>query len=186
MAQLARVLEAKPEWAAGYCLFLYPACNPTGLQDKTRHARGGKDLNREFWKNSSEPEVQLLQAELVSRRFDGLISMHTDDTSHGFYGFVRGATLTQGLLRPALKAAEELLPVNQDERIDGFHACEGLIRDCYEGILSAPLKARPKPFEIILETPGQAPCYLQQLALVAALRAILEEYRWFFAYAPNL
>ena len=186
LVQLAQLLESKPELAAGYCVFLYPVCNPTGLEDRTRHSRNGNDLNRAFWRNSHEPEVRLLQAELVSQSFDGIIALHTDEHSNGFYGFVRGATLTQHLLHPALAAAAELLPVNHDERIDGFHAKDGLIKDCYEGVLGAPPKVRPKPFEIILETPGQAPLFLREAALVVALRAILGEYRKFIAYAPNL
>src|SRR4029453_8871686 len=35
LVQLARLLESKPELAAGYCLFLYPVCNPTGIEDRT-------------------------------------------------------------------------------------------------------------------------------------------------------
>lgn len=186
LVQLAQMLDSKQELAAGYCVFLYPACNPTGLEDGTRHSRNGKDLNREFWRNSNEPEVRLLQAELVSQSFDGVIALHTDEHSNGVYGFVRGATLTKHLLRPALAAAAELLPVNHDERIDGFHAKDGLIEDCYDGVLSAPPKVRPKPFEIILETPGQAPLYLRERSLVVALWAILAEYRKFIAYAPNI
>ena len=186
LVQFAQWLESSPEPAAGYCLYLYPVCNPTGVEDRTRHSRSGKDLNREFWRNSSEPEVRLLQAELVSQNLDGIIALHTDEHSNGFYGFVRGATLTKHLLRPALAAAAELLPVNHDERIDGFHAQDGLIEDCYKGVLSAPPKVRSKPFEIILETPGQAPLFLREAALVMALRAILGEYRKFIAYAPNL
>jgi len=186
LVQLAQLLESRPEAAAGYCLFLYPVCNPTGLEDRTRHSRRGKDLNREFWRSSGEPEVRLLQAELVSQSFDGIIALHTDELSKGVYGFVRGATLTRHLLRPALSAAAELLPINDDESIDSFHAKDGLIEDCYEGVLSAPPKVRPKPFEIILETPGQAPSYLREAALVVALRSILAEYRKFIAFAPNL
>src|ERR1035437_9056867 len=87
LVQFIKLLEAKPELAAGYYLSFYPVCNPTGFEDATRHSRGGKDLNREFWRNSTEPEVRLLQAELVSRSFQGIISLHTDDTSDGFYGF---------------------------------------------------------------------------------------------------
>ena len=146
-------LEAKPELAAGYYLSFYPVCNPTGFEDGTRHSRRGKDLNREFWKNSTEPEVRLLQAELVSRSFHGIISLHTDDTSDGFYGFVRGATLTKHLIEPALQAAEKFLPRDERPVIDGFDARHGVIRDAYEGMLSAPPKLRPRPFEIILETP---------------------------------
>jgi len=186
LAQLAQLLETLPDLASGYALSLYPVCNPTGLEDRTRHSRNGKDLNREFWRNSAEPEFRLLEAELASQKFDGIIALHTDDQSHGVYGFARGATLTRHLLRPALAAAAEFLPVNYDERIDGFHAREGLIEDCYDGVLSAPPKARSKPFEIILEAPGLAPLYLREVALVVALRAILVEYRKFIAYAPNL
>jgi hypothetical protein len=186
LVQLAQLFEARPELAAGYALFFYPICNPTGLEDRTRHSRCGKDLNREFWRNSREPEVRLLEAELVSRSFDGIVALHTDRESKGVYGFARGATLTRHLLRPALSAAAELLPINYDESIDGFSAKDGLIKDCYEGVLRSPPNVRPRPFEIILETPGAAPCFMRETALVVALRSILDEYRRFIAYAANL
>jgi protein MpaA len=186
LIQFARLLDSKPELVTGYCLFLYPVCNPTGIEDNTRHARSGKDLNREFWRQSAEPEVRLLQAELVAHAFDGIIALHSDNQSDGFYGFVRGATLTQHLLRPALAAANELLPLNQEPRIEGFHAVDGLIRKSPEGGLSAPPRARPKPFEIVLATPGKAPHFLQAFAFVVALQAILAEYRKFIAIAQNI
>ena len=46
-------LENYADLAAGYCLSVYPVCNPTGFEDNTRHSRRGKDLNREFWSKSS-------------------------------------------------------------------------------------------------------------------------------------
>ena len=127
------MLERKPELATGYCLFIYPVCNPTGFEDRTRHARSGKDLNREFWNGSAEPEVKLLQSELVAHSFHGIISLHTDDSSQGFYGFAHGATLTKHLIEPALQAAEQFLPRNGNETIDGFRARNGIIRDTYPG-----------------------------------------------------
>jgi hypothetical protein len=186
IVQFIKLLEAKPELAAGYYLSFYPVCNPTGFEDGTRFSRSGKDLNREFWKNSTEPEVRLLQAELVSRSFQGIISLHTDDTSDGFYGFAHGATLTKHLIEPALQAAEELLARNERQNIDGFRARNGVITDKYDGILSAPPKVRPRPFEIILETPAAPSEFQKQTAFVAALKTILTEYRKFIAYAPNL
>jgi hypothetical protein len=186
LVQFIKLLEANPELAAGYYLSLYPICNLTGFEEGTRHSRSGKDLNREFWKNSTEPEVRLLQAELQSRSFQGIISLHTDDTSAGFYGIVRGATLTKHLIEPALQAAEKFLPRDERQVIDGFNARNGVIRDCYDGILSAPPKVRPRPFEIILESPSTPPEYLKELAFVAALQTILLEYNKFIAYAPNL
>jgi hypothetical protein len=181
-----RLLEAKPELATGYCLSFYPVCNPTGFEDGTRFSRGGKDLNREFWKNTTAPEVRLLQAELISRSFQGIIALHTDDTCDGFYGIVRGATLTKHLIEPALRAAGKLLPRDERSIIDGFAARHGVIYDTFEGILSAPPKVRPRPFEIILETPAAPPAYMKEAAFVAALQTILIEYQKFIAYAPNL
>ncbi len=186
LIQFIKLLESKPELATGYYLSFYPICNPTGLEDNTRHSRGGKDLNREFWRNSTEPEVRLLQAELISRSFQGIISLHTDDTSAGFYGFAHGATLTKSLIEPALAAAEKFLPRDERPVIDGFPARNGIIREAYEGILNAPPKIRPRPFEIILETPAAPPEYLKELAFISALQTILTEYNKFIAYAPNL
>jgi hypothetical protein len=186
LVRFIRMLEEQPELTAGYCLFIYPICNPTGFEDATRHSRTGKDLNREFWRRSQEPEVRLLESELVAHALHGIVSLHTDDTSHGFYGFARGATLTTNLIEPALQAAAEFLPRNDAEVIDGFRARNGIIRNAYDGMLSAPPGIRPRPFEIVLETPAQAPTYLKEAAFVAALRSILVHYREFIAYAADL
>jgi hypothetical protein len=181
-----RLLERVPEAAAGYCLFIYPVCNPTGFADRTRASRSGKDLNREFWRGSAEPEVKLLESELTTHALHGVISLHTDSTSHGFYGFAQGAMLTRNLLKPALAAAAEFLPVNDNDRIDGFAARDGIVRGIHPGVLSGPPGVRPRPFEIILETADSPPAYLKDAAYVAAIQTILVRYREFIAYAANL
>jgi hypothetical protein len=165
---------------------VYPICNPTGFEDRTRHSRHSKDLNREFWKGSVEPEIEILEHELKSGHFNGLIQLHADDTSDGMYGFVRGHTLTENLLRPALLEAGKVLPRNVNATIDGFAARDGIIYDHYEGILAAPARMDPVPFEIILETPHHAPMELQIEALVMAARTILGEYRRLIAFAANI
>src|SRR5205807_5420214 len=121
-----------------------------------RCSRRGRDLNREFWRGSKEAEVGLLEHELSTLRFNGIIQLHADDTSDGIYGFVRGATLTENLLRPALAEAGKILPRNRNPLIDGFAARDGIIYEHYEGVLAAPSKIEPLPFEIILETPHHA------------------------------
>jgi len=186
LVRFLRLLEEAPEVATGYCLFIYPICNPTGFAQRTRSSRSGKDLNREFWRDSAEPEVRLLESDLMARDFHGLISLHTDSTSDGFYGFAQGAMLTRHLIEPALAAAEEYLPRNRGERIDGFRARNGIIRDIYPGVLSAPPRLRPRPFEIVLETPEAAPGYLKEAAFVAAIQTILARYQVFISYAANL
>jgi murein peptide amidase A len=183
---LLQLLERNPEIATGYWLYVYPVCNPTGFEQQTRCSARGFDLNREFWNNSDEPEVRCLETELWTHAFDGIISLHSDDTSTGMYGFVRGATLSSHLLEPALKAAEQVLPRNRDKLIDGFPASNGLIRHCYHGVLTAPPRIKPKPFELLLETPALAPLLHQQQALVLAMSTILTEYRHLMGYAPNL
>jgi len=181
-----RLLERVPEVATGYSLFVYPVCNPTGFARRTRFSANGKDLNREFWLGSTEPEVRLLEAELAANALQGVISLHTDSTSDGFYGFAQGASLTRNLIEPALAAAEEYLPRNRSRQIDGFDARNGIIGGIYPGVLRAPPGLRPRPFEIILETPEAAPVYLKEAAFVAAMQTILTRYREFIAYAANL
>ena len=53
LARYLTMLDGNPELAAGYCLFVYPVCNPTGFEDNTRCSRRNHDLNREFWNNSN-------------------------------------------------------------------------------------------------------------------------------------
>lgn len=186
LLQLVERLERQSELAAGYCLFLYPVCNPAGFEFDTRHSASGLDLNREFWKDSKEPEVRILEQELRAHAFHGILSLHADDTSEGVYGFVRGATLTHHLIEPALKAAGEVLPINRNGIIDGFEAKNGVILDGYSGILTAPPTQQPKPFELILETPSKAHQSLQEKAFVLSLESILAEYRKLMAFAANL
>jgi len=186
LARFARRLEEKPELAQGYALFLYPLCNPTGLEDGTRCSRTGRDLNREFWKGSPEPEVQLLETEIWTHAFHGIVNLHSDDTSSGLYGFVNGTVLAQHLVQPALESAERFLPRNVGMRIDGFPAQKGIIYECYNGVLQAPEGMTQPPFEITLETPHHAPMDLQVEAFSAALETILVEYRGLMSIAQNI
>jgi hypothetical protein len=175
-----------PELAESFLLQVYPICNPTGFEDNTRCSRHGRDLNREFWRGSVEPEIEILEHELRTSHFHGIIQLHADDTSEGIYGFVRGHTLTENLLRPALTEAGKVLPRNINAIIDGFAARDGIIYDHYEGVLAAPARMDPVPFEIILETPHHAPMELQVEALVIAMRTILGEYRRLISFAANI
>lgn len=175
-----------PEELADFELHFYPMCNPTGCGVRTRHSNSGLDLNREFWTGSTEPEVVYLENELRREQFHGIVQLHSDDTSHGVYGFVSGSLLSEELLKPALARAAEFLPFNYNSVIDGFEAEHGIIRQCYEGILSAPPEQRPRPLEIVFETPALAPLDRQVTATIEAVKTILAEYRTLQAYAADL
>jgi murein peptide amidase A len=146
----------------------------------------GFDLNRAFWRDSTDVEVQAIEAELRAHEFHGIITLHADDTCEGVYGYAHGRTLDEALLRPALAAAKRFLPLDERGVIDGFPARAGLICDCYPGVLSAPPEQRPQPFDLIFETPACAPFDLQVTATVAALNSILATYPGFIAYAQDL
>ena len=186
LGKFLQTLEERPEIAEGYALFIYPLCNPTGFEDGTRHSRAGVDLNREFWKQTCHPEVRFLESEIWMQAFHGIITLHSDDTSQGLYGFVKGSVLSEHLLQPALLEAGRYLPRNHGAVIDGFNARSGIIHNGYPGMLqSTPGMVRP-PFEITLETPQKAPLHRQVDALVAALQTILVENRYLQAIAQNI
>jgi len=179
-------LHANPELARGYELFVYPVCNPTGYADDTRWSRNGVDLNRQFWRDSAEPEIILLERQLVNLAFDGIIALHSDDTSEGLYGFVKGHALTRHVLEPALARASSVLPRNFDKTIDNFQANEGIIESGYPGVLSAPPAQHPRPFEIVFETPQLAPLAQQVEAHTLALEEILLRFRAIISEAQSI
>jgi hypothetical protein len=184
--QLVAWANEQPDDLLGYMLHFYPECNPTGCKALTRESHSGLDLNREFWRHSSAPEIVFLEEVLRRERFDAIISLHSDDTSDGIYGFVSGALLSEYVLEPALAAAASVLPRNSALVIDGFPAANGIIKEGYPGVLGAPPEQHPRPLEIVFETPSLAPLEGQVNATVIAVKSILREYRSLLAYAQNL
>jgi len=170
-------LERNPSLAEFYELFIYPICNPWGFENDLREGQSGKDLNRCFWKEDEEPEIRLLEQDLRAKRFDGIIALHTDDTSEGIYGYANGSTLTRLLLEPALLSASKVIPRDVRPQIDTHPASESIISGGYQGILSAPADQHPQPFSIVFETPHHAPLGSQVDAHLVALKEILRLFR---------
>ena len=180
------LLEASPEPALGYSLFVYPVCNPTGFEDRTRETRDGRDWEAELSAAEPGPEVRWLRSELAARSFHGLITLRTDAQATGFHAVAGGATLAKHLLRPVLDEVENLLPIDERALIDGFHARAGRVPDAGRSGFGAAKPGRPRPFEITLHMPRALPTYVQEMAFVLALRSILQEYRKLIAYAQDI
>jgi murein peptide amidase A len=176
LTRFVDLLEGNPEIAKGYALFFYPVCNPTGFEDGTSHSRNGKDLDLEFWKNSAEPEVRYLQSEIWMHAFDGIITLRSDGVSDGFCGHAEGAILSEYLLEPALREAEQFVSRGHGR----------VIKDHQLGLVKSPAGLRRPPFELVLQTPQSAPLHRQVDAVSAALRTILIEYRYLIAIAQNI
>ena len=186
LGHFLQALERQADPAQGFALFLYPVCNPTGYEDNTPNARTGRDLNREFWRESTQPEVRFLESEIWMQGFHGLITLRSAADSSGIHGFVQGSVLSESLLEPALLAASRYVPRNRETQIRGLPARDGIIHQGYPGILQAvPGLVRP-PFEVTLVSPRRAPVHRQVEALSAALASLLTEFRYLQAIAQNI
>ena len=175
--QLLHHLEWNAYLAEFYELLIYPVCNPWGFDHGCREGKAGKDLNRCFWREKEEAEVRLIEQELRAKQFDGIISLHTDDTSEGIYGYVNGSTLTRHLLEPALHAASAVIPRDIRPLIDTHPASASIISGGYEGILAAPEDQHPQPFSIVFETPHDTSLGKQVEAHLVAIKEILRLFR---------
>jgi len=175
--QLLHQLEKEPHLIEFYELFIYPICNPWGFDAGLREGKSGKDLNRCFWQEEEEPEVRLLEQDLRAKCFDGIIALHTDDTSEGIYGYANGSILTRYLLEPALRSASSIISRDERPQIDSHPASESIISGGYQGILSAPTDQHPQPFSIVFETPHHAPLGKQVDAHLVAIKEILRLFR---------
>lgn len=189
LMDFVRLLDDQPETGREYELWIYPLCNPSGYLAGRRQCSSGKDLNREFWKNSEETEVKLLEQEILRRNFDGILSLHSGDTGGGFYGLAQDPLIAEQMVAPALQAADRILAASEGSPsggLGGFHAGKGVQPSRYDGILCAPPTQHPQPFEVILESPQGASLELQRKAFVMAMKQILQSYRGFIAYGADL
>lgn len=168
LLQFVNQLQRRPEAATGFTLYFYPVVNPTGLEDFTRLSRNGKDLNREFWRGSGEPEVRLLERELKRRAFHGIVRLHSQRDTTSFHGQAGGAPYAGTLLASALRAASAFLPVRYGEH-PVLNSVAGELRPRTEG--------GSEPFELALCSPRLAAQHLQLEAFNAALLALLAAVR---------
>jgi protein MpaA len=168
LLELVNELQSQPSLATGYTLHLYPVVNPTGLEDFTRLSRNGKDLSREFWIGSGEPEVRLLEHELTRRAFHGIVRLHSQRETASFSGQAGGAPFAGALLAEALRSAAAFLPVRRGEH-SVVHSMAGGLRPC--------TNSGSEPFELALHSPRSASLQLQMAAFSAAMLAILAAFR---------
>ena len=152
--ELARRFARSPQLISNYSLTLYPCVNPVGYERMTRENGAGKDLNREFFRESTEEEVVVMEGELRAHEFIGFISGHSDYESFGMYAYATGAILSERLAKPALFQASSVIPINTDAVIDGHPAQNGIINQKFPGSLGPLSKGTAEPFDITVETPN--------------------------------
>ena len=94
--------------------------------------------------------------------------------------------MTRHVLEPALEAAGQILRRNFDKSIDNFEANNGIIEQGYDGILSAPPEQKPRPFEIVFETPHHAAFDTQVEAHIVAVQTILDRFKVMISEAQGI
>ena len=175
--EFARRFAAIRELVSAYSLTIYPCLNPVGYERMTRANGAGRDLNREFMKESAEPEVRIMEQELRAREFTGFISGHSDYESFGLYAYATGAVLSERLAKPALFQASNIIPINTDPVIDGHSAQYGIINKKFPGSLGPLTRGKSEPFDITFETPNLFALRKRVEAQATAFETILHEYR---------
>ena len=184
--EFARRFARSPQLISNYSLTIYPCVNPVGYERMTRENGAGKDLNREFFRESTEEEVVVMEGELRAHEFIGFISGHSDYESFGIYAYATGAILSERLAKPALFQASSVIPINTDAVIDGHPAQNGIINQKFPGSLGPLSKGTAEPFDITVETPNLFALSKRVEAQAIAFETILHEYRAVAAEAVNL
>ena len=175
--ELARRFARSPQLVSTYALTIYPCVSPVGYERMTRENGSGKDLNREFFRDSREEEVAVMERELRAHQFTGFIGGHSDYESFGIYAYATGAVLSERLAKPALFQASGIIPINTDAIIDGHPAQLGIINEKFPGSLGPLSKGSSESFDITIETPNLFALSKRVEAQTTAFETVLQEYR---------
>ncbi len=159
-------LQERTWRAAGYELWFYPLCNPTGHEDARETSRRDTLLHGDFWRDSVEPEIMLLERELSAQAFHGVIVLYTDDSGRGIF---TGSSFGSYAWRLTEFGAGRV-PLHPRYRSRGTAVATG-------GPLGSPPGHQHQTFSMRLGTPKEVPMQVRIAALDAALGAVLASAR---------
>ena len=177
-------------WPANAEIFLLPCLNPIGFTLNRRGNADDLDLNRDY-RNPKAAETRAHLAWLERQPpFDLSLCLHEDWESHGFYLYEQNP---DGIASPAEKmisAVKKVCPVDLSEIIEGRPAVNGIIHpkinpaerpDWPEALYLISRKSRQG---YTLEAPSDFPLGTRVAALVAAVNAALDFYKFTTAGSP--
>jgi murein peptide amidase A len=179
-------LEKEAEIAHDYCLFLYPIVNPTGFAANTKLTQDGVNIANEIWKNSTSTEVQALQSELWMHGFDGIVSFRTASHAEELSVAIGGPIFFRHLLGTTLPSVQDILPQVVNSGADALPRWKSILLDEPNELIRAAPGLKPRPFEIVITLPKNAPLYRIKTAASLLLQSVLVEYRKFIAFGANI
>lgn len=166
LADFASDLFFRPELATGTHLYFYPSAF---------QAPSGRDLYGELWRESDEAEPYLIERELRTIGFHGVVTLQLDSRLRGFHAQLFGpaASLREYLVDKTLERVSVLLDSEA-----GF----GIERRT----LTTGVGLRPNPFELVLRaSPRVSPIRASQSFRIA-LHSVLSEYRAISGHANSI
>jgi len=169
-------------WTPTASLWICPCLNPTGCFLATRENDAGVDLNRDYL-NPTTDEVRAHVAWLAQQpKFQGVICLHEDWESIGFYCYELNPTGSETLAEGIIEAVREVCPIETATMIDGRPtSAPGIIRPSIDPA-SRPLW--PEAFylwqhghgrTLTLEAPSDFPLSIRSQALVTATVVALKQ-----------
>lgn len=178
-----RQLVQENQWPASMDLWLCPCLNPSGFPLNRRENGGGIDLNRQYLQ--VEPAETRAHIEWLKRQpsFDVSLCLHEDWEARGFYLYELNPDDRPSHALEILRRVSEVCPIDESEWIEERPAKSGIIRPNIDP-LSRP--QWPEAFWLIqhktrhsytLEAPSDFPLSTRVNALVAAVRAVVDEFK---------
>lgn len=171
----------KDLWPDAADLWVCPCLNPTGCARTTRENDVGVDLNRDY-RRPVTVEVRAHQAWLDRQpEFDGVVCLHEDWESKGFYCYELDPSGRSGLAEAVIASVQKVCPIEDAAVIDGRPATgPGVIRPSVDPA-SRPLWPeafhlwqRRRGHSLTLESPSDFPLEVRVDALVAGVTGALE------------
>jgi len=169
-------------WPQNAELWLCPCLNPTGCVRGTRENDVGIDLNREYRQPRTLEATAHIEWLRRQPRFDGVITLHEDWESTGFYCYELQPEGSEPLADLVIAAVEPVCPIERAELIDGRPStAPGIIRPNLDPA-SRPdwpeafwLWQRDQAPSLTFEAPSDFPLPVRVDALVAGLRSALSK-----------
>lgn len=160
---------------------IYPCLNPWGLIQNSRFDSSGRDLNRQ-WDKESCSVVQEISRRTAGMRFSMAINLHEDYDADGIYLYEppTGNPYDE-LASKVLDAGQKYLPVDSRKKIEGRWARKGIIRPAKSSLPkdglpeAAFLQSSRAARTFVFETPSERDLNLRVKAQVAMLDKVIQE-----------
>ncbi|MGZ0707645.1 DUF2817 domain-containing protein [Coraliomargarita sp. W4R53] len=156
-----------------------PLLNPVGLSLHQRENEQGIDLNRDYYKRTSDEVRSHTKWVDAQAHFDLALFLHEDSDPQGFYMHECQICKDRSQVHAILHEVSKLCPIEMEKTIDGMQASEGIVHPWIESkfknrwMESFYLRAHSADLGFIFETPSSIDLTTRVNAHATAVMAAL-------------